>query len=413
VTPDEVQVSIDLGGDTVVAGTAFFTHRRRSISTTFSYADEYLADGRAFDLSPDLTVVNARHHTAGLPGAFGDSAPDRWGRNLIKKRIEGQARARGERPAAITDVDYMMGVSDETRQGALRFSLRRGGPYLDDRHSVPKLLALPELMHAAAAVAAGEEDLSAVKALLDAGTGSLGGARPKASVTDAGKLFIAKFPHAEDEWDVMAWEKTTLDLAEIAGIRVPERSLVDIEGRGVLLLERFDRRGAGRVPYLSAMTLLRSADGDAARDYLELAEALAVSSSDAASDLAELWRRVVFGLAVHNTDDHLRNHGFLRQGSGWMLSPAFDMNPDPDTRSAHATGIAYTNGDDRKSSMAALLDTASEFGLSRDRAVGVARHVLTAVGSWQSVATSNGIAEREIRMFRDTFDAAHAIESVF
>lgn len=160
-----------------------------------------------------------------------------------------------------------------------------------------------------------DESLDAVKELLDAGTGSLGGARPKASVRDGDRLIVAKFSSPRDDWDVIAWEKTVLDLAEIAGLRVPDRKLTRVDGKSVLLLDRFDRTATGgRVPYLSAMTLLTARDGMSDQfDYTDLAETLAEHGSTTISmDLVELWKRVVFSVAVHNTDDHLRNHGFIR-----------------------------------------------------------------------------------------------------
>jgi HipA-like C-terminal domain/Sigma-70, region 4 len=206
---------------------------------------------------------------------------------------------------------------------------------------VPKIVNLPEVLNASDRVARGDTidlaDLSAIRILLDAGTGTLGGARPKASVVgDDGVLQIAKFPHPDDDWEVMAWEKTALDLAERAGIEVPRRTIAHINGRAVLLLDRFDRSGGQRVGYMSAMTLVQGRDGggSGARDYLELAAELADVSAATDADLSALWRRIAFSVAIHNTDDHFRNHGFLRQGSGWRLSPVFDVNPNPVPRLA-------------------------------------------------------------------------------
>lgn len=229
-------------------------HRSR-VSTTFTYDSAYLA-GTAGDLEPGLPVSAGQQYVDGLPGAFADSSPDRWGRNLIDKRRRAAQREASQRLPAATAIDYHVGVSDITRQGDLRFADRRDPKsFLAPGHDVPKLVSLPELLNAADNVSRSDAlavgDLDAVKSLLDAGSGSLGGARPKASVrADDGRLLIAKFPHPGDEWDVMAWEKTTLDLAEAAGITAPRRRLTRVGTRNVLLVERFDRSGSFRVGYI-------------------------------------------------------------------------------------------------------------------------------------------------------------------
>jgi len=243
--------------------------------------------------------------------------------------------------------------------------------------------------------------MAAVKELLDAGSGSLGGARPKASVQDGERLLIAKFPHHSDEWDVMAWEKTALDLAERCGIRVPHRQLVDVGGRNVLLLDRFDRRVHGRVGYISAMTLLRASDGDQA-DYLEVAEALSEHGSNVSEDLAELWRRIAFSLIINNIDDHLRNHGLLRDAAGWRLSPAFDLNPHPDIGISRATTIGFVN--DAEPARAALLESAADFGLDAAVARSAWEEILAATAPWRGVAVGNGITDASCDSFAPAID---------
>lgn len=401
-----VAVFVDIDGAPLPAGTAYISERRGVVSTTFDYHPGYLADRRAFSISPDLALASSKHHVTHLPGVFSDSAPDRWGRNLIDKRRRAQARADGLGPSAVTEVDYLLGVSDLTRQGAVRFALEPEGPFLAADPGVPKLLELPRLLNAADVVAtAGDADdvsLAAVKLLLDAGSGSLGGARPKASVRDGGRLLIAKFPRHSDQWDVMAWEKTALDLAEQAGIRVPGRRLVDVDGRHALLLDRFDRTQTGRVGYLSAMTLVAGHDGGS-YDYLEVVEALTEHGSSVDADLAELWRRIAFSLVINNTDDHLRNHGFLRDVGGWRLSPAFDINPNPDTRTQHATTVAYAAGP-RSDSLQALLRSAADFWLDTGEAGRALDEMLAATQGWRGVAAGNGITEGECDRFADCFD---------
>ncbi len=392
-----LEVDVDLDGHSVHVGTAHFTRRGRGVTTTFSYSPTYLARPDAWAIDPALPLDTGRGHTAGLPGAFADSAPDRWGRRLIEKAWPG--------PASISEVDYLVGVSDHSRQGALRYRRPGSAEYLADGHDIPRLVDLRRLLAAADQLAAGgrdqEEEMHAVRELLDVGGTTLGGARPKASVIDDdGSLSIAKFPHPGDEWDVMAWEKTALDLAERAGLAVPPRRLTKIDGRSVLILRRFDRDGPTRVGYASAMTLAGLTDSDPA-DYLDLAAAIADHSGQPDADLADLWRRIAVFTSIHNVDDHFRNHGFLHSPGGWALAPAFDLNPNPDPNQARATAISGTRSlaEERD----ALLEVAPYFGLTADRGTEVLAEVDTAVASWGTVATTNGIPKHEIRVFADVF----------
>lgn len=238
-----------------------------------------------------------------------------------------------------------------------------------------------------------------MRELLDVGGTTLGGARPKASVIDDdGSLSIAKFPHPGDEWDVMAWEKTALDLAERAGLEVPPRRLTKIDGRRVLILRRFDRDGMRRLGYASAMTLTGLSDRDPG-DYLDLAAAIADHSNQPDADLIALWRRVAVFSAIHNIDDHFRNHGFLHSPGGWSLAPAFDVNPSPDPNKTRATSISGTASaaEERE----ALFEVAPYFGLTREAGADVLAHVDRAVASWRTVATGNGITDHEQRVFAD------------
>jgi len=396
-----VHVHVDLDGEAILAGTAYVSERRGAVSTSFDYEASYQAARSSYALGPDLSLTMTRHHRSGLPGAFSDSAPDRWGRNLIRKRIQAGSGQAG-RSREIAEVDYLLGVSDVTRQGALRFTGEPEGPFLAADADVPRLLELPRLLAAADQVGAdGSDDMAAVKVLLDAGSGSLGGARPKASVLDDGRLLIAKFPHMNDEWNVMAWEKTALDLAGLAGIHVPRRRLIEVGGRSVLLLDRFDREGEARIGYISAMTLVEGADGQEF-DYIELAEALAEHGSSVRDDLAQLWRRIAFSVVMNNTDDHLRNHGFLRRGSGWQLSPAFDINPEPDPAKSRVTSIGYAN--DAAGCREALFQVADHFGLDATATESTFGEVVKATEPWRQVASDNGIGEAELGRFGEVLD---------
>lgn len=403
--PEAVQVTVAVHTDGLAlrAGTAFIQERRGTVSTTFTYDSDFQGDRRGYAISPDLPLSSARHHVAGLPGTFSDSAPDRWGRNLVNKRARGQARQEGQPAPSVREVDYLLGVSDLTRQGALRFAVG-DGPFLAAETAVPKLIELPRLLRAADEITDDSGDgLAAVKILLDAGTGSLGGARPKASVRDGERLLIAKFPHPGDTWDVMAWEKTALDLAERAGIPVPVRQLVTVDGRHALLLERFDRDESRRVAYMSAMSLVGGSDGGSF-DFLEVAEALAEQGAAVKTDLAQLWRRIAFSLAINNTDNHLRNLGLLHGRGGWSLAPAFDLNPNPNTQAEPVTSIGFAAGP-RTAHMDALLASAADFRLTREAAYGIAGAVADAVRDWRRVAAANGLSERACELFSDCFAA--------
>ncbi|HRA25645.1 MAG TPA: type II toxin-antitoxin system HipA family toxin [Ornithinibacter sp.] len=402
---NEVRVHVDIDGRPVLAGTAFFTTRRSNVTTTVVYDVAYLADRSGYDLEPALPRQAGQQYVDGLPGSFADCSPDRWGRNLLDKRRRAEQRHASQRLPAATETDYLLGVSDITRQGNLRF--RDGdGPFLGPHEDVPRLVSLPQLLASADRVGsdADLDDFSAVKALLDAGSGSLGGARPKASVRgDDGTLMIAKFPHAADEWDVMAWEKTMLDLAQAAGLRVPCNRLTTVGSRSVLLVSRFDREVGGvRLGYISAMTLVGARDGDD-RDYVDIIDALSESGAMVNEDLKELFARVVFSVAVHNTDDHLRNHGFLRRRGGWALSPLFDVNPNPDLRARRMTGIL--GAVDSHEEVAALCDLAQACRLSPAESADVVRKVVQAVRTWRRAAAVNGIAPGEVRRFAEAIDA--------
>ncbi|GGU36343.1 type II toxin-antitoxin system HipA family toxin [Nocardioides albus] len=402
-----------VGCEEVRAGRAFFAVSRRGVATTFRYEPAYLAHKRAFPLDPALPLFEGVHAIAdGLPYCFTDCAPDRWGRNLIRKRPQAADADAGRSRRDVAEIDYLLGVTDLTRQGALRFTDTDSGtegPFLADDPDVPKLLELPRLLHAAEQVELDDDDLSAVKELLDAGTGSLGGARPKASVRDGDRILIAKFASPKDDWDVIAWEKTALDLAENAGLRVPRRRLQRVNGKAVLLLDRFDRADDGsRIPYMSAMSLLEARDGESSEyDYVDIAEALAEHGDvTIAEDLRELWRRVAFSVAIHNTDDHLRNHGFLRRKAGWTLSPVFDVNPNPDTAKEREIGIGSAYARDEE--LDGLKASAAAFGLKDERATEVLDEVFAATASWRQVAAGNGIAEREMNRMADAFDGLRA-----
>lgn len=389
---EQVRVEIDHRGTPVFVGTAYFHIARGLISTTFKYSDEYASARWAYSIDPELPLSTAPFNVPGLPGAFSDCSPDRWGRNLVTKEHRREVAEGIIRDRHLTDVDFLLGVSDHTRQGALRFRRDASGSFLSPASRVLKLLSLPELQRAADGAAEGSG--KAVKRLLDAGTGSLGGARPKASVADdEGRLLIAKFSRPDEERDVIAWESVTLELARRAGIDAAESRLLNIDERPVLLLERFDRVEDHRVGYMSAMTATGRRDGEAG-DYLDVVEAIEDHSRRWRDDCAELFRRVAFSVAMHNTDDHLRNHGFIRSDAGWQLSPAFDINPEPVAAVERQTAIIGVVAAENEAE--ALREFASLCHLAKPVAISVLTEVVDAVSGWKSLAARRGIGSSEI-----------------
>jgi serine/threonine-protein kinase HipA len=268
---------------------------------------------------------------------------------------------------------------------------------------VPHLIGLPRLLNAAEELERDEPTSEDLRLLLHGGS-SLGGARPKAHVLDTeGRLAIAKFPSPKnDDWDVISWEAVALTLARHAGITVPEHQLHVIERRSVLVLRRFDRDTSGRIGYLSAMTLLQARDGEQA-SYLEIAETIEERSPSADADLRELWRRIVFTILISNTDDHLRNHGFLRSSTaGWSLSPAFDLNPNPEGGAKQLT--TAIDGNNTEASLATALEVAGLFRISAAQAHAVVAEVLAATERWRDVARGMGLGDRQLERLEPAFE---------
>jgi serine/threonine-protein kinase HipA len=412
----DVSVHVALGATTVHAGTLFSQRGRGTQSATFAYASSYVALPGAYAIDPQLPLGTSPRQTrvgSSRFGAFADCAPDRWGRTLVNRRENAAARAEGRAARSLSEVDYLLGVRDDLRQGALRFRAGRAegeGPFLADEGSgVPALTDLPELMDLAARAETDTADLTDLQRLIRVGS-SLGGARPKAHVLSSdGRIAIAKFPSAaHDTWNVMAWEKVALDLARGAGIAVPHSQLLRLAGRSVLIVDRFDRRRDGtRVGYLSAMTMLEASEGDQ-RSYLEIAEVIENHSDNASKELEQLWRRIAFSVLISNTDDHLRNHGFLHQHDDtWRLSPAFDLNPNPESGPRHlSTAIDIS---DDTASIAVALGVASHFRLDDERARRVLAEVATAVSGWRAVAAALGLPGQDIDKMAPAFEALKTV----
>ena len=401
----EILVHVDLDGQPVFCG-RLWTRSAPRESASFEYDVAWRTSRRGFALDPELPLAAGPFHT-GRPifRAFTDPAPDRWGQMLLRRAERARARREGRNPRTLTAVDFLTLVDDETRLGALRFrdAEADGGPFLSTGGTrVPPLMALSKLLAATTRIIADEETDEDLALVLAPGT-SLGGARPKASVKDSdGNLLVAKFPTASDEWPATRWEATTLELARRAGIHVPVFRLALAARKPVLLLRRFDRDGEARVPFMSAMTAL-SADDNQMHSYLDIVDALRREGAQAAKDLGELWRRLVFNVLVSNTDDHLRNHGFLHDGIGWRLAPAYDLNPMPtDVRlRVHALAIDDT---DPTASMDTVWEVAPRFGLATKEARQIAHEVAAVVRAWRSAGKKCGLKPKELDRMESAFE---------
>jgi serine/threonine-protein kinase HipA len=402
----EVEVFVAVGDQNVPAGRMYSRRLEGAESASFVYDDSYLARPGAYALDPALPLV-----AGSLPappgrvvfGAFADSLPDRWGRMLIRRAERARAGGAGTDPRWISEVDLLLGVRDDLREGALRFRLGDHPPFLGAENSgAPVLADLPGLLDLAARAERDTADYEDLRRLVRAGS-SLGGARPKVHVVaPAGRVAIAKFPNvSSDTWDVMAWEKVALDLARDAGVTVPRSELLPVAGHHVLIVERFDRRDGARVGYASALTMLQAGYGDR-RSYLEIAAVIEERSAAVTEDLHELWRRIAFSILISNTDDHLRNHGFLRgRGDGWALSPAFDLNPNPVPGPKDlSTAIDYA---DRRASVDTLMTVAGHFRLDPAGALGILAQVTRAVARWPDVATAHGLSQPDLDVMEPAF----------
>lgn len=402
-----VEVHADLRGEILRVGTLRRRPGRGQETVSFEYHGDWLAHQARFSLEPALLLSRGAftpQNGAPLFGSIGDSAPDTWGRRLMQ-RAERKAAERERRPVrTLQDMDYLLGVSDVSRLGALRLRLEDGERFLSERgQGVPGTLELGRLLQITERIGRDEESEEDLQMIFAPGS-SLGGARPKASVIDQhGRLSIAKFPKETDEYSLETWEAVALDLARQAGIRTAEHALVEAAGKPVMLSHRFDRDGQQRIPFLSALSMMGLKDGEQA-SYPELMDALAAVGADVGADASELYRRMVFNVLVSNVDDHLRNHGFLWTGKdGWRLSPAYDINPTPtDLRQrVLATGIEPGAHD---CDLGLVLRVAGYFNLSATEARETVKAVAMVTATWREAAQRRGAPAAEIRRMQSAFE---------
>lgn len=372
---------------------------------SFEYDNSWLSLGYAQTLDPDLQFYRGPQYLNDDDklnfGLFLDSSPDRWGRVLMQRREAAEARLQGRKANKLFETDYLLGVYDGHRMGGLRFKLEPDGHFLnDDEHQAsPPWTSIRELEQISLRLEDedaidSEEYLRWLNMLVNPGS-SLGGARPKASVLDPDdKLWIAKFPSKNDDGDIGAWEMVSYELAIAAGINMAEcRALKFTSQYHTFLTKRFDRTDDGRrIHFTSAMTQLGYKDGaDAATgvSYLELVDFIASHGANVLEDLHELWRRIVFSICVSNTDDHLRNHGFLLSNKGWNLSPAFDINPIE-----NGTGLKLNiSEEDNALDLDLAMEVCEYFRLDKEEALEIINNVKTVVSKWREVATKYGISK--------------------
>jgi serine/threonine-protein kinase HipA len=404
----ETLVYVDLAGTAHLMGRLWARVRKNKESATFEYDPAWLENPARFSLEPALNLGPGPFHTpadAPMFGAIGDSAPDRWGRMLMRRMERRCAEREKQAPRTLQEIDYLLMVDDEARQGALRFAALEGGPFLREEGAkrIPPVIELPRLLSAAEHVVE-EKDTDEDLRLLFAPGSSLGGARPKASVRDKdGHLAIAKFPRRDDEYNTVVWEAVAFALAQKAGITVPAVRIETVGKQLVLLLRRFDRESANRIPFLSAMSMLGARDNET-RSYMEIVDALRQHGSAPKADMEALWRRLVFNVLISNTDDHLRNHGFLYEGQqGWRLSPAYDMNPVPIDIKPRVLSTAI-NEDDNTASLALAMEVAGYFELDAGKAREIARQVGKAVSKWRDEVARHGLKKQEIDRMASAFE---------
>jgi serine/threonine-protein kinase HipA len=393
--------------------TAEFTRGKEIFS--FRYSDDWLKSSYSQILDPDLQFYSGSQYAGDEKSNFGvflDSSPDRWGRLLMRRREAALAKLEGRSEKTLRETDYLLGVFDGHRMGAIRFKENYDGPFLNDneKFASPPWTSLRELEEISLKL----EDDSVIddpqywkwlNMLVNPGS-SLGGARPKASVLDSEKnLWIAKFPSQKDTKDIGGWEMVANELAINARLNIAVSRVQKFSNRHyTFLTKRFDRTNKGeRIHYASAMTMLGYSDRTDFHDgasYLELVDFLSNNGANVESDLEELWKRIVFNIFISNTDDHLRNHGFILTEKGWVLSPAFDINPNED-----GTGLSLNISlDDNSLDLDLPLEVTEFFRLNKERALKIIEQIKKSVSVWRNVANKYKLSKPEQEMMANAFD---------
>ena len=382
---------------------------------SFSYDNDWLRERSSQNLDPQLFLFSGAQYSSDENQNFGvflDSSPDRWGRMLMKRREAALARSEKRAEMTLRESDFLLGVFDGHRLGALRFKENPEGPFLNnnEEYAAPPWTSLKELEQISLRLeeedAIDDPDYTKWLTMLVNPGSSLGGARPKASVLDkANNLWIAKFPGKADTKDIGGWEMVANELARSAGINVAQSMVRNFSGsHQTYLTKRFDRTDTGeRIHFASAMTMLGHKDGDSYREgasYLEIADFLASRGAGIESDLKELWTRIAFNIMISNTDDHLRNHGFLMVDKGWILSPAFDINPDEE-----GTGLSLNISlNDNALDLDLALEVIEFFRMDRDSGVKIIERLKESISRWRRVADRYNLPRSEQERMAKVFD---------
>jgi serine/threonine-protein kinase HipA len=403
----KVLVYINLDCVDYFVGTLWSHFSRGKETSDFEYSNEWINNNKSFSLEPGLYLgkgkqVNVRQMP--LFGSFGDSAPDTWGRILMRRYENQLAKKENRNPRTLNEIDYLLFVNDVARQGALRFKTEGSEEfqYPSNIKAIPPLINLTKLLAASEKIIESNEKESDLQLLLAPGS-SLGGARPKASVLDKnGNVCIAKFPKKDDFTNNVLWEGVALTLAGFCGLNVQDWSIQKAGGKNVILLKRFDREGKVRIPFLSAMSMLNAIDNDTQiHSYLDIADSIRQYGASVKEDLLELWKRMVFSILISNTDDHLRNHGFLYTGqNGWKLSPLYDVNPSPDNKNILSTYITQV---DNTQDVELALSVCEYFSLDTGSAKQIINDFKSVIKNWQNVAKQLGLNKSEIDKMESAF----------
>ncbi len=400
----------------LLVGELGYESLRGSDSYSFKFDNEWLRRYGGLFLSADINNYPGQQYTQpgrDIFGCFSDALPDRWGRLLLNRREQILATEEKRPIRKLSSFDYLMGIDDFSRMGGFRFKENQDGEFINCEKSlrIPPLTDIRALAAACMEIEKSEErnqlpEKKWLLQLVQPGT-SLGGARPKAGVMDErGNLYIAKFPSRNDDHDVGLWEHHSHLLAKAAGVVAAETSIIETGGKShTLLSKRFDRTADGkRRHFASAMTLLGLTDGCDAKSgngYLDIVDFILQNCCDVEDNLRQLYRRVAFNIAIGNSDDHFRNHGFLLTPRGWTLSPAYDLNPTLNDYQALLINSTTNHAD-----LNILLDSSEEYMIGKEDAKRIIDDVKTGVKQWKSIAIRLGIAKREIDMFEQVFQPA-------
>ncbi len=384
--------------------------RKGRMLFSFEYDKNWIKSEEQFILDPDIRWFSGKQFPDEKQnfGIFLDSMPDTWGRTLMKRKAIQIAKENDKKPSFLQEKDFLLGVFDESRMGALRFKSEKNGEFLDNSKntSIPPWSSVRELQFATNAIESDKKNIEIRKwlSILLAPGSSLGGARPKANILDENKhLWIAKFPSKNDQIDKAAWEFLSYKLAIQAGIEMSECKIQKISGRfNTFFTKRFDRNKNNRIHFASAMTMTgynENSIKDSMASYLELAEFIQFSGSKIEEDLHQLWRRIVFNIAISNTDDHLRNHGFIIKNNQWELSPAYDINPSIDK-----TGLSLNIDLDNNDLDFDLAKSVGEyFKLNNSQTETILSEVKNSVKNWKTVAKKIGISRMEQELMSAAF----------